>query len=273
MKLARWTLLASLLASVFTLPAIASTTCTFGGAAPGFRVARLALPSGSSFVNLELPAKRPTHVVDQGSSWHLAQGILIVRADTLAIAAYRISSSGTAPSHVVVRADGTTAADSAVPGPDGAFSHDRTGPTPGLSAGTYYAIGFGTGGGSSPPDRWTASISVSVPVDCSAVAIGETFDFNQTDFSGGTQAYAPGVGYADSISLAYSPSRTLFAGLIDANVQAAGNASLDYTTPSASGHIVRQVVPFVSVGGASTFTGAYEGPEPVLAIAGAAFDV
>lgn len=267
---------ACLLASVASTLGVQAgpvTTCVFGGPTPGFSAARIELPQGTDFVSIEPHGGRPGRVAGP-ESWHLAQGMLIVNAETLAIASFRIESIGSAPRAVVLDVDGQRIARQEHPGPDGPFYHQAAHPRPGLAAGTYYLIGFGSDGGRAfPNDWWGADVRLGGTHRCTPVGTGEVFDFDQTEFEGGTHAYAGAAGYADDISLSWETQRGLVVGLMDAAVQGPGEAELDYDMPFESGTIDDEIEPFVSLGGSFDFEARYSGAYPMMLIAGVALDI
>ena len=86
----------SFLALACLLPlgsARADTLCSMGGPTPGFKVMKLDLPQGSSYLGIELKAARTTRPVDDGASWHFARGIMVLDA-ALTPVAYRLEHSG-----------------------------------------------------------------------------------------------------------------------------------------------------------------------------------
>lgn len=266
------TLLATL-SSTLGARAAAITTCVFGGPTPGYSAARLELPEGTDFVSIEKHGGRPGRFAGP-ESWHLAQGMLIIDAATLDIVSFRVESVGSAPRAVVVDVDGTRVARQEHPGPDGPFYHQAAHPRPGLAPGTYFLVGFGSDGGRAfPNDWWGADVRVGGSHRCTPVGTGEVFDFDQTHFDGGTHAYAGPVGHAEGITLSWETPRQLVVGLMDAAVQAVGEAELDYSMPSASGTIEDEIEPFVSLGGRLDFEARYAGPYPLMLIAGVALDL
>ena len=249
------------------------TDCSFGGPTPGWRALKLDLPQGSTFLTLELGSTRVQRGLSGQDDWHLASGIVVVEAQTLALEAFRVSSKGMAPRRAVVDASGERVVQD-VTAPDVPYEHGASGFRNGLPAGSYYVIAFGSDGGPANPNEWwSAGIQVSATVPCTPVGDGGVFDFDQTDFDG-TQVYAPGAGYADSITMQTTMTRQVVVGLMDAETQGrvASNISLDYTTPMAAGTVSQKLIPFVSTAGAHSFTASYTGEYPVINITGASVD-
>lgn len=273
--------LAAILWSVATgvaRPGPAGTDCPFGGPTPGWAAIRLELPSGTEFLTLELGGARAARPVYDDENWHLAQGVLVLDADTLALEAYRVGSQGMAPRRVVLRAGGTTAAAQSVAAPDVPYEHAAARLRDGLPPGNYLAIAFGTDGGRALQNEWwSAGVQVSGDHRCTPIGQGETFDHDHTDFGGGTQVYAPGAGYGEGLSHAFSTTRRIVVGLLDAETQAraASSVSLTYETPTTAEPITisQKLVPFVSTAGDYRFEGSFRGVYPVLLVAGVAVDI
>lgn len=267
---------------VGTAPARANTECVVGGPTPGYQALRLDLPSGSSFLTLELSGARTSRPVYQESNWHLAQGIIVVNADSVAagtpeIEAYRVASMGMSPRRVVARTDGSSVVDEAVPAAEVPYVHEAARLRDGLPAGSYLIFAFGLDGGAAMPNEWwTASVQVEGSYQCSWFGEGETFDYDHTDFSGGTQVYLPGAGHASDISLEFTTPRDVAFGLMDAQTQgrvAGSDAELSFAMPSASGAFSQQLMPFLSLGGEFSFRARYSGWSPLVLVAGASLDM
>lgn len=266
----------SFLALVCLLPigsAQADTLCSMGGPTPGFKVMKLELPTGSSYLGIELKAARTTRPVDDGASWHFARGIMVLDASFSPIA-YRLEHSGVSPKTVVVDAEDQHVVQD-VPGADGPFVHLQQQLVPGLAPGTYYVVGFGVDGDRRLPNEfWSADVRAQGVQSCVSVATGETFDMDHTDAAAGTQVYAANVGVAQDASFDFSSSRSIAVGLVDCATQLVGTAAC--TTTTADGEVVEtedEMVPFVSGPGTSTIAFSYEGTFPVVALAGASFDL
>ncbi|HVL32520.1 MAG TPA: hypothetical protein VM600_02955 [Actinomycetota bacterium] len=250
------------------------TSCEMSASTPGFHAIRLDLPHGASFLSIEPQSKRPIRVSDD-ANWHLAQGLVVVNAATLEMAAARVETYGTAPRAAVVRT-GSLDTRSQVVAPDAPFYHMASRPVPGLPPGTYYAIAFGTDGGESLPNEWWSfDLRVSGSHRCTSTGVGRIFDIDQTEFTGGSQVYVPGVGVAEDITHGYvEPAETdIVVGLMDAAVQGPGEAELDFTMPLASGELDDEIVPFVSTRGEHEFRATFSGAFPQILIAGVAVDV
>lgn len=273
--------LACMMSLLAMRPALADTECVFGGPTPGAQVMRLDLPSGSSFLTLELSTTRTTRPVAGEEDWHLAVGLVVINADSLeaaapVIEAYRVTSIGMWPRRVVVQADGMPGIDSPAPVPEIPYAHERSRLRDGLPAGSYLVVGFGTdGGGAGPNEYWMAGIQVSGTHACVPIGNGESFDYDHTEFSGGTQAYAPGLGYGEGIRLAFDSPGDFSVGLMDAQTQAksASSVRLKYSMPSGVGESSQELQPFVSVGGRFEFEARYVGWSPLVLIAGAGVDL
>ena len=262
-------LLATGLAAVPARAAI--TTCSMGGPTPGYKAIRLDLPTGTDFVSIEPKGTRVSRVASDSSNWHLAQGIVIFNAQTLEVEAFRVEAQGSGARAVVLPGVGAVP----VSGPDGPFYHTAYRPRAGLPAGTYYAVGFGSDGGPTLPNEWWAvDIRIGGAVSCASAGVGEVFDVDNTEFTGGTQAYAIAAGMAEGIEYELTTSREVVVGFMDAGIQGPGEATLDYSMPGGlEGTIEDEIVPFVSQGGTHAFTGNYQGIYPVLLVAGVAVDL
>jgi hypothetical protein len=262
-----------------TAPAQANTECVFGGPTPGYRAVLLDLPSGSDFLTLELSGTRAIRPVSEDDNWHLAQGIIVANADSVVagvprIEAYRVESAGMWPRKAIARTAGIDLAEQTVPTPEVPYVHESAQLREGLPAGSYLIFAFGTDGGPALPDEWwTAGIQVEGAHTCTPLGdLGneETFDYDHTDFSGGTQVYAPGIGHATNVSLAFTTGSEIVVGLMDAETQGrpASSVELSYALPSTTGAISQQLVPFLSFGGDYAFSARYSGWSPLVLIAG-----
>lgn len=266
----------SVIVAPLTAHADEITVCPMGGPTPGFRVIKFDLPQGSDFLGIEPHGVRQQRGVSNDSNWHLAQGIFIVNANTRALEAYRVESAGSGPRRVVVRSEGTTFVDQPTTAPDGPFYHTASRPRSGLPAGSYYAIGFGSDGGSSLPNEWwSGDVRVSGKHSCTPIGSGRVFDIDHTEFQGDDVVYAHAVGSAEDLTYTQTHSATadIVVGLMDAAVQGPGEASLTYGMPSASGTIEDTIVPYVSIGGEHAFEADFEGIFPMILIAGVAIDL
>lgn len=258
------------------------TVCPMGGPTPGYRAIRFNLPQGSDFLGLEPHGTRASRVISDNTNWHLASGVFIVNASTRQIEAYRVESVGSAPRAVVVRSDGADVVRQSTTGPDGPFYHTASKPRSGLAPGTYYAIGFGSDGGTTTPNEWWSyDVRVEGTHSCSSVGNGAVFDVDNTEFAGDTQVYAGAVGAAEGITYSMpQPSNVDFVvGLMDAAVQGSelgggeGGAELAFQMPSATGVVEDEIVPFASGAGTHDFEGSFQGAFPMLLIAGVAIDL
>src|SRR5687767_8575708 len=81
--------------------AASETRCTFEGPVPGYRALRVELPQGSDFLVLELDGQRNPRPLNDETSWHLAEGIIVIDAATRAIVAHQVLNVGTSPPVVV----------------------------------------------------------------------------------------------------------------------------------------------------------------------------
>jgi hypothetical protein len=247
-----------------------------GGPTPGYSVIRFDLPDGADFLGIEAGPGRPMRVADDGKNWHLAQGAFVVNAATFDLEAYRVISSGTVPRRTVVRAEGSTLLDEANVGPDGPFRHTASRPRAGLPPGSYYAIGFGSDGDPRFPNApWYFDVRVSGRHACTPIGNAQIFDVDHTRFEGGTQIYSHGVGYAEGIgyTMDVPASTDIVVGLMDAAVQAAGEAELRYEMPGGSGDVDDEIEAFVSVAGEHRFEADFHGSFPLILVAGVAVDL
>jgi hypothetical protein len=275
----RLALLLCLASSTIALPArAADTDCAFGGPTPGWAAIKLTLPTGTPFLTLELGGARTARPVYEDQNWHLAEGVVVINAATNAIEAFRIESAGMAPRRAVVRNDGSAVVDQAIPAADVPYEHHTHRLRDGLPAGTYYVVAFGVDGGKALPNEWwRAGVQVGGQHPCTRIGSGTTFDIDHTDFTGGTQAYVPGAGYADAITHGFTipQEQEMVVGLIDAQTQirAASTVELSYEMPSGTGSFSQDLIPFVSAPGPFAFEASFAGTYPVIAIAGVAIDL
>lgn len=269
----------ALVAATAVAPASAQTAtrCTFDGPVPGYRAMRVELPQGSDFLTLELQGTRTPRPVNDDSGWHLAEGIFVVDAVTRELVAHQVSYAGTSPPVVLVEADGEMVARQSVIAPEGPWIHGSREAATELAPGTYDIVAFGAGGPTSGAlaQWWGASVYLEGAHACSASAAGEVFDHDQTDFDGGTQVHAPGVGVGEDLGLSFTTARPLVVGLLDAGFQgqSSGEVSLDYKTPAGSGQLGRGIVPFVSTAGTHEFKTSYRGVHPIVGVAGVAVEL
>jgi hypothetical protein len=259
-------------------PAFADTICSFGGPSPSFRAIRMDLPQGSTFLNIRLTAKRPTRPLGDRTNWHLTQGIAIIDATTHELVISRIASAGSSTRRVVVTANGTDVVRQDMPqGPDAPFVHSAYIPLPGLAAGSYYLIGFGSDGSKTFPNEWWGGeVGISGSHLCTPIGTGEVFDHDQSEFTGGTMVNAWGPGYADHAGLTMHTDRSLVFGVMNATTQASsvGSMQLDYSQPGGqTGTVSNAIVPFVSSGGDFVFQASYAGAFPLVNIAYVALDL
>ena len=138
----------------------------------------------------------------------------------------------------------------------------------------YYIVGFGSDGSPQfPNDWWGADVRIGGQHRCTPVGRGEVFEYDNTDFEGGTQVYAHATGYAEEIELEHTTSRQLVVGLMDAGVQLAGEAELEYEMPSVSGVVEDEIIPFATVGGTSKFEASFSGLYPIILVTGVSLDI
>jgi hypothetical protein len=265
----------ALLACVLSVPpaARAETTCLFAAPAPGYRVAKIDLPSGSEFATIRFTTSRPAMPAGDRSSWHLAMGFAIIDATTRQLVTSRIYNAGSSTRSVVVVSDDTTIARQDVAGPDVTFVHQSWAPVNRLAPGSYYVVGFGVDGGASLPNPyWGAEIHVSDAVSCAPVGNGEVFDIDHSRFDGGTQVSGSVAGAAIDATKAWSTSHAIVFGLMDVAQQGVGSASLRYATPELSGTVTNAIMPFVGGPGSYSWSANFTGAAPIVDIAGVAFD-
>ena len=259
-----------------------ATSCQLSGGPSSFQVLRIDLPAGSDYLGLGIGGRQATQVIHQDeSAWHLSSGVIIINAQTAAIGAYWIHAvsavGGGAPPRAVIEIDGQTVVDQRTPVSEGAFVGEKANVPPGLPPGTWYAVGFGIGGGQDALGRseWRATV-ISDGISCEPLAVeGSVFDYNQTHFSGGTQVYASGVGMASDVKLRWSAERRVVAGLLAADVfpNFGGQADLSYSLPHGGGQVSNSITPLASTAGLHEFTANYQGTSPTILVAGVAFNV
>jgi hypothetical protein len=271
----RFALFAVVLAA-FAAPgaARADTACSFGGPASGFRAMRLALPQGSSFLTMTFTSARPTMLAGDRSSWHFSQGIGVIDESSGELVAWKLLSQGNSPRRAVVEANGMDVARHEITAPDGPFVHQSNGLVPSLPPGTYDVIAFGTDGDARLPNPWWGGeVRVSAAVSCAPLGSGEIVDYDNTDFTGGTQVAAWGAGVAQDVRLSFHTARRLTFGLLDSETQLAGSATLQYSMPGAQDTIENTTVPFVSGAGDYAFDANFSGAFPFVSISGVAVDL
>lgn len=255
-----------------------TTRCAFGGPVAGYRAMVLELPQGTDFLQLELTGQRSfPRALNSEDGWHLAEGIAVIDADTHEIMAHQVLYIGTAAPVVTAEVDGQQVARQPIQAGEGPWIHGSRNARPDLPPGNYYVVAFGTGGptGGAFAQDWGGSIYLQGTHACHATAPGETFDFDHTQFSGGTQVYAAGVGIAEDVALTFDTDRPLVFGLMEAGVQGGGTGrvSLDYDMPSGAASLGRGIVPFVSSAGTHEFRASYQGVHPIVAVTGVALDL
>lgn len=252
----------------------ADTACSFGGPTSGFRAMRFVLPQGSSFLTMSFTSARPTMVAGDRSSWHFSEGIGVVDEATGNLVAWKLVSQGNSPRRAVVEAGGSEIARREITAPDGPFVHQSNGLVPSLPPGTYDVVTFGTDGDVRLPNPWWGGeIRVSAAVSCAPVGTGELVDYDNTDFTGGTQVSAWGAGVAQDARLSFHTARRLTFGLLDSETQFAGSATLQYATPTAHDTITNATIPFSSVAGDYAFDANFSGAFPFVSISGIAVDL
>jgi len=260
---------------VAPVTARADTTCAFGGPSPGFKAVRVDLPKGSDFLNIRFTTARPQRPVGDRSNWHLVQGAAVIDIATGKLVASRVGAWGMSTRRATVEADGVAPGSQSFTGPDAPFEHTLYTRIPNLPAGSYYVIVFGADGDKKTPNEWWgADVSVAGEQRCTALGDGSTFDFDQSDFTGGTQVNVFGPGYAEGVSKSFTTTRRMVFGVLDAQTELVGNAALDYTLPDGTiGHVSEQIVPFVSTGGTFNFRATYQGVFPIVTVTGVALDL
>jgi hypothetical protein len=229
-------------------PSRGSTACSFGGPAPGFGAARLELPAGADQVSLRLfghRAMRPT----AGSGPPLVQGIFVLDATTRRLIAYRVATEGDV------------------------FVHSANASVPSLAPGSYLVVAFGAlPGVVKPTDSWAAELAAPGAESCSPVGAGEVFSRGAGDFHEGVAALGGAAAVVRGGRTTMTATRSLVIGVMDASVQFAGTAKLDYTLPGSSGTVSDALHPFVSTAGPYAWTANVQGAFPTLAVAGVAID-
>lgn len=279
MRPSRAALAVALAVALTALPAQAdqaTTRCVFDGHVPGFRALRLDLPAGSDFLVLELNGQRDPRPLNDEEGWHLAEGIAVIDATNHEIVAHQVLYTGSAAPVVVADVDGQRVRQG-VAAPEGPWIHSARKARSDLPPGSYYVVAFGTGGpsGGAFGQWWGASIYVRGAHTCNTATAGETFDYDHTDFEGGTQVHVPGLGVAEDAQLEFETERPLVFGLMDAAYQgqASGSVALDYDLPDSSGTLGREIAPFVSSAGPHAFRAGYTGAYPLVGVAGVGLEL
>jgi hypothetical protein len=76
---------------------------------------------------------------------------------------------------------------------------------------TYYLVGFGSGSGT-----WEGTASIGgASTSCTPLKVeGEIFDYDASDFTGGTHVMVPGFGHGEDITLTHSNPRQFMVGAL-----------------------------------------------------------
>jgi hypothetical protein len=256
---------ATALLAVVALPAHASqttTTCVFGGPTGTSQVRVLDLPDGSDFVTVRITAARPTRATSTHYNWHLAQGVFVIDDTTGTLIADHVRNEGTSPRRVVA---GGTSLEAL--GPDTPFVHEASLSTDHLAPGRYLLVGFGSDGSPAlPNDQWGVEVVVGGTQTCPLGAtisppasITSPLDVDHTDFAGGSKVGAAGVTSVDGATYGRTFGNRFVSGFVDASVQGAGDARVDYSHAGVTGSIVDDIQPFVALGGAYSWTATLHG--------------
>jgi hypothetical protein len=281
-----WRATASLLAALVLSAGVPGaraqdpSTCTFGGPAGTFSVAKVDLPQGAPqlAVRITTPiqtAMQPTALAGDRSSWHLATALAILDANGRLLAS-RLQQSGSSPRRVVVTYDGTGVAHQDFVGPGAPFNHQGGAAPDTLPAGTYYVVAFGSDGDARIPNpAWSAQVTFGRSISCLPLNLGGTvFDHDQTDFSGGTQIAAYGAGSGSELGLRWHANHPLNLTLLDAATQLVGSSTLQLRGPDGRSATVTDGMGAVS-GSRGTYTvrGAFRGAFPLLLAAGVSIEL
>jgi len=226
------------------------TTCAFGGPTGVQRHMQLHLPYGASDLTLELDASAQVPGGVSRASRHLAAGILVVDLATKKVAAYRIYHQGVGPRRAAVTADATGPLSVDVPGPGLPFEKDGQEPTPGLPAGDYAVVAFGSDGDTATPNPWWgARMTVSGSHSCTTSGAGRIIDLDATDATSGTSVAAGPALYAEGAAIEAQLGGDLVVGLLSAFAGAGSEARLAFSHPSGDGVVENALVPFASAPG------------------------
>lgn len=257
--------------------AAVSTTCHFGGPTGTASVVRLVLPRASDIaLRVMTPTsfgERSSDVVGGRSSWHLATGLAVVRASDRKLFGWRFVQSGSSPRRLVVSAAGHDVR-AALVAPGAPFNNVGGHVPDVLPGGVYYAVAFGTDGEPTLPNPWwSAQLAVDARVDCIPLgADTQIFDHDATDFRGGEQVSAYGVGHAANAQLDVLAGHRVVVGMIVAERQLVGSVRVVYRLPRrVAGSISEGVRGFAGGAGRYSFTAAYDGAFPLVLVAGVMF--
>jgi hypothetical protein len=191
----------------------------------------------------------------------------------MALVASRFVQSGSSPRRAAISVAGhDQRADVVAPGAP--FNHTGGDAPPALPGGAYYAIAFGTDGGRALPNPWwSGELTVEAAVDCTPLSIDtEIFDHDATDFRGGEQVAAFGIGHGSGARLGMRAGDDLVVGMMDAQSQLVGSVRVRYRLPGGGGGSVRdRLEGFAGGPGRYSFTTTYDGVFPLVLVAGVAF--
>lgn len=206
-------------------------------------------------------------------SWHVATGLVIVRASDVSIAASRFVQSDSSPRRATVTAAGQHQSDD-VPAPGAPFAHVGGSVPASLARGVYYAVAFGNDGDAANPNpSWSAEMTVGAAIECARSHVTtRSFDYDGSDFTGGTQVSGYAVGYSSGATLAMRAKLPLVVGLIDAGRQAVGDAKISYSAPGGRrGTVTDTLTGFSGRAGNYAFMADYSGAFPMVLVSGVEF--
>lgn len=188
--------------------AAAWNQCAVSGAAGSWQVRKITIPDGSiRLMNLSLKVRAPVYGVVDGSNWHIFGGIWILNARSLNHWSHGFLDvdSALGPPYLRATLEGQGVFERGVPSTDALFGGQGAYfVSPDIYPGTYYVIAFGNGAGT-----YEGSLNYSgSTLACESVeAPGTLYDFDASDFTGGTQVLTPGHGYVRGAELKFTNER------------------------------------------------------------------
>jgi hypothetical protein len=255
----------------------ASTTCPFAGPTGTVSVIRFVLTRPAS-IDLRVttptsPGSQLSDVAGTRQSWHVATGLVILRASDVSIAASRFVQSDSSPRRATVTAAGVHQSDD-VPAPGAPFAHIGGSVPASLARGVYYGVAFGNDGDAANPNpSWSAEMTIGAAIKCAPAHVPtRSFDYDGSDFTGGTQVSGYAVGYSSGAALAMRARLPVVVGLIDAGRQAVGDSSVSFTAPSGRhGTVTDTLSGFSGRSGNYGFKADYSGAFPMVLVSGVEF--
>lgn len=216
-------------------PAKATVYCVLSGLNGEYKVARIDTSHGI-WVRPSYSQRDPLQApfVEEGGN-ATALGVFFY-GESGPYSPYGISFMGTAPPRAKVEMQGRVLVDTPVPSTRAAGVHSWADGYPsgfmGLPRKYVIVLSSGATSGLTGTGRWTVSIYAE-GYGCTEVAVpGEITQFDQTDFSGGTQAYYPPSGVGTGLRYTHTSDRLERFGIMYANASGGTAATTDLRLPS-----------------------------------------